>query len=210
MTSSESIHPLGQAPPRTVVIAEDESIIRLDLAEILEENGFSVIGQTGRGDEAVELVRSLRPDAAVLDIKMPGMDGLTAARQIGTEKLSAVVILTSFSQAELVSEATAAGVGAYVVKPFQASDVVPALEIAISRFADLMTATERAAAAEEALETRKVIDRAKGILMDGHSMSERDAFTFLQRTAMGERRQMRAVAAEVVAGTLTPDAPPRP
>ena len=191
---------------KTVVIAEDESIIRMDLAEILEENGYEVLAACGRGDEAIELVRSLRPDVAVLDIKMPGMDGLTAARAIATESLSAIVILTSFSQPELVGEATSAGVDGYVVKPFQATDVIPAVEVAHARFRERVGLKATAEAATQALENRKIIDRAKGKLMDEQSISEQAAFRFLQRSAMSSRTSMPEVARAVLDGVTTYEA----
>ncbi len=189
-------------PRRTVVIAEDESIIRMDLKEILEEQGYEVLAACGRGDEAIELVRSLRPDVAILDIKMPGMDGLTAARAIASERLSAVVILTSFSQPELVGEASAAGVDGYVVKPFQASDVVPAIEVAHARFEERVDLRERADKATQALENRKLLDRAKGLIMDQHSVGEQVAFRFLQSSAMSSRTSIADVARQVIDGSL--------
>lgn len=194
----------GPDQPLTIVIAEDESIIRMDLQEILEEQGFVVLASCGRGDEAVELVESLRPDVAVLDIKMPGLDGLTAARAISDNDLSAIVILTSFSQPELISEATSAGVDGYVVKPFQASDVVPAIHVAFARFRDRVGLSRRLAKSEEALENRKVLDRAKGRLMDAHGMDEQSAFRFMQRQAMATRTSIAAIAQRVLDGTSVP------
>lgn len=190
--------------PTRVVIAEDEAIIRLDLKETLEEEGYEVVGETGRGDEAVELVRSLEPDVAILDIKMPGMDGLTAARHIAADRLAAVLILTAFSQRELIEQARDAGVLAYLVKPFQRSELVPAVELAIGRFGELKALADQAQSLEEQLETRKVVDRAKGRLMDEHGLAEKAAFDFIQKTAMRERLTMRAVAQRVLDGELVP------
>jgi response regulator NasT len=187
-----------------VVIAEDEAIIRLDLKETLEEEGYEVVGETGRGDDAVELVRSLRPDLAILDIKMPGMDGLEVARIVNDERICGVLILTAFSQREVVEQARDAGALAYLVKPFQKSDLIPAIEVAIGRFRELQTLASEVDSLAEQIEARKVIDRAKGILIDRHGLSEGDAFTFIQRTAMSERTRMRAVAERVLAGELVP------
>ena len=190
--------------PVRVVVAEDEAIIRLDLKEMLEEEGYEVVGETGRGDEAVELVRRLDPDIAILDIKMPGMDGIAAAREIAAERRAAVLVLTAFSQRELVTQAAGAGAIGYLVKPFQKSDLVPAIEVALARYAQLRALEGEVQSLEEQLETRKVVDRAKGLLMDRHGMSENEAFTFIQRTAMSQRVRMKAVAQQVVEGSLTP------
>jgi response regulator NasT len=187
-----------------VVIAEDEAIIRMDLRETLEEEGYDVVGETGRGDQAVELVRELEPDLAVLDIKMPGMDGLEAARIINDERLCGVLMLTAFSQREVVEEARDAGALAFLVKPFQKSDLVPAIEVAMGRFRELRTLSGEVDALGEQLESRKVIDRAKGVLMDEAGISESDAFTFIQRTAMSERTRMRDVADRILDGSLRP------
>ena len=187
-----------------VVIAEDEAVIRLDLKEILEEEGYEVVGETGRGDEVVELVRTAAPDVVIVDIKMPGLDGLAAARIINGEKLCGVLVLTAFSQREVVEEARDAGALAYLVKPFQKSDLVPAIEVAIGRFRELRAMTGEIDALGEQLEARKSIERAKGVLMDELKMSEQDAFTYIQRTAMSERSKMRQVADRIIAGTLRP------
>ena len=187
-----------------VVIAEDEAIIRLDLKETLEEEGYDVVGETGRGDKAVELVRELRPDLAILDIKMPGMDGLEAAALINAERLCGVLILTAFSQREIIEQARDSGALAYLVKPYQKSDLIPAIEVAIGRFRELQTLSGEIDSLGEQLESRKVIDRAKGILADECGLKENEAFTFLQRTAMSERGRMRDVAERVIAGTLRP------
>jgi two-component system, response regulator PdtaR len=190
--------------PTRVVIAEDEAIIRLDLKETLEEEGYEVVGETGRGDEAVELVRTLEPDVAILDVKMPGVDGLTAAREITGERLAAVLILTAFSQRDLIEQARDAGALAYLVKPFQRSELVPALEVALGRFHEIKALHDQAQSLEEQLASRKLVDRAKGRLMDGHGLSEQDAFTFIQRTAMQQRMTMRVVSEQVLAGELVP------
>ena len=190
--------------PIRVVVAEDEAIIRLDLKETLQEEGYEVVGETGRGDEAVQLVRDLEPDVAILDIKMPGLDGLSAARVIASERLAAVLILTAFSQRELIEQARDAGALAYLVKPFQRSELVPAVELAIGRFSEIKALHEQAASLEERLETRKLVDRAKGLLMDRHGMTEHDAFSFIQKRAMRDRVTMKAVSELVVAGDLTP------
>jgi response regulator NasT len=194
-----------------VVIAEDEGIIRLDLKEVLEEEGYEVVGETGRGDEAVTLVRQHRPELAILDIKMPGLDGLAAAREISSERLAAVLILTAFSQRNLIEEARDAGALAYLVKPFQKSELIPAIEVALGRFAELkaLEAENRGLegqnrSLEDLLERQRLVDRAKGLLMDNHGMKEADAFSFIQRTAMRLRLTMKEVARQVIDGTLTP------
>ena len=187
-----------------IVIAEDEAIIRLDLLETLEAEGYEVVGQAGDGSEAVRLVRERAPDVAILDIKMPGTDGLTAAREILADRLAAVVILTAFSQRDLIEQASEAGVLAYVVKPFQRGDLVPAIELAIARFRDLAALAEHAADLGQQLENRKLLDRAKGRLMDGHGLTEQEAFRFLQTTAMTTRSPMRTVAEQILDGTLQP------
>ena len=187
-----------------VVIAEDEAIIRLDLRETLEEEGYDVVGECGRGEQAVELVRELKPDLAILDIKMPGMDGLEAARIIGSEKICGVLMLTAFSQREVVEEARDAGALAYLVKPYQKSDLIPAIEVAIGRFRELQHLTGEVDSLGEQLESRKLVDRAKGILIDECGLREGEAFTFIQRTAMSERSRMRDVAERILAGSLRP------
>ncbi len=190
--------------PTRVVIAEDEAIIRLDLKETLEEEGYEVVAETGRGDEAVELVRQYNPDVAILDIKMPGLDGLSAAREIAGERRAAVLILTAFSQRDLIERARDAGALAYLVKPFQKADLFPAIEVALGRFQELKALHDQATSLEEQLETRKVVDRAKGQLMDQGGLSEAAAFAFIQKTAMAERQTMKAVAQRVLDGELTP------
>lgn len=188
-----------------VIIAEDEAIIRLDLKETLEEEGYEVVGETGRGDKAVDLAREHRPDLAILDIKMPGMDGIEAARLITSERICGVLVLTAFSQREVIEEARDAGALAYLVKPFQKSDLIPAIEVAIGRFRELQALNGEVEVLGEQLEARKSIDRAKGVLIDKHGMSEGDAYGFIQRGAMNHRTTMRAVADMIVAGDLKPD-----
>ena len=190
--------------PVRVVIAEDEAVIRLDLKEILEEEGYEVVGETGRGDEAVELVRQKTPDLAILDIRMPGMDGLAAAREIAGERRAAVLILTAFSQRNLIEEARDAGALAYLVKPFQTSELIPAIEVALGRFHELQALESENRNLEDQLETRRLVDRAKGILMDVHGMREGEAFRFIQQTAMRERQTMKQVARRIIDGELAP------
>jgi len=187
-----------------VVIAEDEAIIRLDLKETLEEEGYEVVGETGRGDEAVDLVKQHQPDLAILDVKMPGMDGLEAASAITADKGAAVLILTAFSQRDLIEKARDAGALAYLVKPFQKSELIPAVEVALGRFQEMKALAEENLSLADQLETRKLVDRAKGKLMDGHDMSEGDAFRFLQKTAMDTRSTLRQVAQDVIDGNLHP------
>lgn len=190
--------------PTRVVIAEDEAIIRLDLKETLEEEGYEVVAETGRGDEAVELVRQHQPDVAILDIKMPGLDGLSAAREIAGERIAAVLILTAFSQRDLIERARDAGALAYLVKPFQKADLFPAIEVALGRFRELKALHDQATSLEEQLETRKAVDRAKGQLMDQQGLTEAAAFAFIQKTAMRDRQTMKAVAQRVLDGDLAP------
>ena len=184
-----------------VVIAEDEAIVRLDLKEIMEEEGYEVVGETGRGDEAVELVRTHRPDLAILDIKMPGVDGLAAAREISAERLCAVLILTAFSQRDLIEQARNAGALAYLVKPFQKSELLPAIEMAIGRFAEMKALDEQVKTLEESLEVRKAVDRAKGILMDELGWKENESFTWIRSQAMNERIRMVDVANQIIDGS---------
>jgi len=189
---------------RRVVIAEDEALIRLDLKETLEEEGYQVIAETSRGDEVVALVREHRPDLAILDIKMPGGDGLSAAAEISAERLAAVLILTAFSQRELVDRAREAGALAYLVKPFQRNDLIPAIELAIGRFEEMKALEDENKDLEERLETRKLVERAKGLLMDELDMREDQAFRWIQRRAMDERKTMKAIAQGVLDGELRP------
>ena len=187
-----------------VVIAEDEAIVRLDLKEILEEEGYEVVGETGRGDEVVALVRQVKPDLAILDVKMPGLDGISVARSLSEERLAAVLVLTAFSQRDLIEDAREAGALAYLVKPFQRSELGPAIEVALGRFNELRALEGELRDLEERLEARKVIDRAKGRLMDEHSMKENDAFSFIQKSAMTTRTTMREIAQQVIDGGLKP------
>jgi len=193
-----------QAAPPRVVIAEDEAIIRLDLRETLVAQGYDVVGESGRGDEAVELVRTLRPDLVILDVKMPGLDGLSAARLIAAERLAAVLVLTAFSQRELVAEARDAGALAYLVKPFQEKDLVPAIEVALARHAELVALERSVDDLEERLAARKLTDRAKGRLMDEHGLDEQTAWRFIQTAAMNGRTSIAAIAQRVLDGDLTP------
>ena len=190
------------AAPTTkrVLVAEDEAIIRLDLAEMLREAGYDVVGQAGDGEQAVEMARSLKPDIVIMDVKMPVMDGLSAAEAIGAERLCPVVMLTAFSQTELVERARDAGVMAYVVKPFTATDITPALDIALSRWSELKALEAEVADLGERLETRKAVDRAKGVLMAKLKVSEADAFRWIQKTAMDRRMGMKEVADAVISG----------
>jgi two-component system, response regulator PdtaR len=198
---------------RSVVIAEDEAIVRLDLREILEEEGFAVLGEASRGDEAIELVRELHPDLVLLDIKMPGVDGLQAAEAISQIGGTAILFLTAFSQRDLVERARDAGAIAYLVKPFQRDELLPAIEVALGRFLEMQAlAAENATLGLEnqnlelQLETRRVVDRAKGKLMDEHGMTEAASFSFIQSRAMNDRVTMRAIAAAVIDGSVLPPA----
>ena len=187
-----------------IVLAEDEAIIRLDLRESLQEEGYEVVGDVGRGDKAVEMVEALRPDVAIFDIKMPGMSGLEAAKIVSDKKICPVVMLTAFSQREIIEQARDAGALAYLVKPFQKTDLVPAIELAIARFAELRSLSGAVAALGAQLETRKLIDRAKGVLLDKHRLSESDAFAFIQSMAMSQRMKMGDIAEQIIAGKLNP------
>ena len=192
------------APARRVVVAEDEALIRLDLVEMLREEGYDVVGEAGDGEEAVRLTRELTPDLVVLDVKMPVLDGLSAAEQIGKAGLAPCVMLTAFSQAELVERARDAGAMAYVVKPFTKADLVPAIEIAISRYTEMKALEAEVADLGERFETRKHIDRAKGVLMKKLDLSEPEAFRWIQKTSMDRRLSMREVADAVVSGMSGP------
>ena len=187
-----------------VVVAEDEAIIRLDLVETLREQGFDVVADTGRGDEAVRLVAEHRPDIAILDIKMPGLDGIEAAQQIAPQRGTAVVILTAFSQRDLIEQAREAGAMTYLVKPYRREALVPAVELALARYREMEALEGRVGDLEDRLEVRKIVDRAKGRLIDDHSLSEQAAYVFIQRTAMSQRRTMRDVAGDVLEGRINP------
>ncbi|MCO5967339.1 ANTAR domain-containing response regulator [Actinoallomurus soli] len=185
---------------RRVVIAEDEALIRLDLKEMLEEEGYEVVGEAGDGETAVRLTTELVPDLTILDVKMPVLDGISAAERIAGERIAPVVILTAFSQRELVERAREAGAMAYLVKPFTKADLVPAIEMAVSRFQEIKSLEAEVTSLEERLETRKLVDRAKGLLQSAHGWSEPEAFRWIQKTSMDRRLTMRAVAEAVIVG----------
>jgi response regulator NasT len=181
-----------------VLIADDESIIRLDLRETLKAMGHEVIAEAGDGKRAVELARQLKPDLIILDIKMPEMDGIDAAKTIAEEKIAPVVLLTAYSQVDLVERAQEAGVFGYVVKPFKESDLLPAIGIATARFREYMEISDQAASLKDALEARKSVERAKGILMQKHSLTEQEAFRRIQVQSMNTRRSMREIAEAII------------
>lgn len=184
--------------PRRVVIAEDEALIRMDLAEMLGEEGYDVVGQAADGQKAIELAQELKPDLVILDVKMPILDGIAAAEQIASERIAPVVILTAFSQKDLVERARDAGAMAYLVKPFTRTDLVPAIEMAVSRFDEVTVLEREVADLQESLATRKAVDRAKSVLQAQLGLSEPDAFRWIQKTAMDLRLSMRQVAEGVV------------
>ena len=184
-----------------VLIAEDEALIRLDLRELLEEESFEVVGEAADGEQAVALAIQLRPDLVICDVKMPKMDGVAAAAQIAGGRIAPVVILTAFGQRDLIERARDAGAMAYLVKPFQKRDLLPAIEMAISRFAEIRALEAEVEGLQERLEARKLIERAKGVLMAEHRLSEPDAFRWIQRAAMDKRTTMRAVAELVLTET---------
>ena len=192
--------PPGLPAKVRILVAEDEALIRLDLAEMLVEAGYDVVGQASNGEQAVDLSRELRPDLVMMDVKMPVLDGLSAAEQIGKERIAPVVMLTAFSQKELVERARDAGVMAYIVKPFSISDLAPTIDIARSRWLERHVLEQEIADLEERLETRKSVDRAKGVLMEQLNISEAEAFRWIQKAAMDRRVGMRDVAAAVVSG----------
>lgn len=187
-----------------VIIAEDEAIIRLDLKELLTEEGYEVVGETSRGDEAVSLARDKSADLVILDIKMPGIDGIEAARQISQERLGAVLILTAFSQRDLVEQARDAGALAYIVKPFQKSDLIPAIEVALGRYSEMLALEQDVADADKRIEARKEVDRAKATLMDDYGLSEQEAWQFLQKQAMTRNVKVHELASQVASGELIP------
>lgn len=206
MTAPESPQPVADddnvshVPPLTtrVVIAEDEALIRLDLKEMLEEEGYTVVGEAGDGARAVELARELNPDLVILDVKMPVLDGISAAEKIAGESIAPVLMLTAFSQRELVERARDAGAMAYLVKPFSKSDVVPAIEMAVSRFAELRALEKEVQDLAARLETRKLVDRAKSVLQTQYGLSEPAAFRWIQKTSMDRRMSMQQVAQAVI------------
>jgi two-component system, response regulator PdtaR len=189
--------------PTRVLIAEDEALIRLDLKEMLEEEGYAVVGEVGDGQQAVDRAAELRPDLVILDIQMPVLDGLSAAEKIAGERIAPVIVLTAFSQRDLVERARDAGAMAYLVKPFNKNDLVPAIEVARARFAEMSALDTEVRSLEERLEARKTIEKAKGKLMADEGMTEAEAFRHIQRTAMNERTSMKALAERI----LTGDAP---
>ncbi|HEY2985103.1 MAG TPA: response regulator [Jatrophihabitantaceae bacterium] len=192
--------PVADPSPKRVLIAEDEALIRLDLREMLQEEGYEVVGEAADGEQAVTLAAELVPDLVICDVKMPKMDGITAAAQIASKRIAPVVILTAFSQRDLIERARDAGAMAYLVKPFQKRDLFPAIEMATSRFAEIRALESEVTNLRERLEARKLIERAKGVLMSEHRMSEPEAFRWIQRAAMDNRTSMRAVAELVLSG----------
>jgi response regulator NasT len=191
-----------------VLIAEDEALIRLDLKEMLEEEGYDVCGEAGDGESAVRLARELRPELVILDVQMPLKDGIAAATEIAGERIAPVVILTAFSQRDLVEKARDAGAMAYLVKPFQKKDLLPTIEMAMSRFSEIVQLETEVSDLQGRLEARKTIERAKGVLQAEHGMSEPDAFRWIQRTSMNRRCTMKLVAERVLSGEETPEAGP--
>ena len=197
MTASEQA---SSQPARRVVIAEDEALIRLDLKEMLEEEGYLVVGEAGDGEAAVKLAEEYRPDVVILDVKMPVLDGISAAERIAVARVSAIVILTAFSQRELVERARDAGAMAYLVKPFSKADLLPAIEMALSRYAEITHLENEVHDLEARLETRKSVERAKGVMQTGFGMTEPEAFRWIQKTSMDRRLSMREVAEAVIGG----------
>jgi two-component system, response regulator PdtaR len=190
--------PASESSATRVVVAEDEALIRLDLVEMLTEEGYEVVGQAGDGEAAVELTTQLRPDLVVMDVKMPKLDGISAAEKIATDRIAPVVMLTAFSQRDLVDRARTAGAMAYVVKPFGKADLIPAIEIARARFAEITAVEAEVSDLTERLESRKAVDRAKGLLQTGLGLTEPEAFRWIQKTAMDLRKSMREVAEGVI------------
>lgn len=193
--------PTDADKPHRVLIAEDEALIRMDLAEMLREEGYEVVGEAGDGQEAVELAESLKPDLVIMDVKMPRRDGIDAAAEIAGKRIAPILVLTAFSQRELVERARDAGAMAYLVKPFSVTDLIPAIELAVSRFREIAALEREVETLTDRLETRKLVERAKGLLQSKQAMSEPEAFKWIQRAAMDRRTTMRRVA-EVVLETL--------
>ncbi|BBX73672.1 transcriptional regulator [Mycobacterium shinjukuense] len=189
------------ATPRRVLIAEDEALIRMDLAEMLREEGYDIVGEAGDGQEAVELAEQHKPDLVIMDVKMPRRDGIDAASEIASKRIAPIVVLTAFSQRDLVERARDAGAMAYLVKPFTISDLIPAIELAVSRFSEITALEKEVATLADRLETRKLVERAKGLLQAKQGMTEPEAFKWIQRAAMDRRTTMKRVA-EVILETL--------
>lgn len=189
---------------RRVLIAEDEALIRLDLREMLEEEGYEVVGEAADGEKAIELAEQLRPELVILDVKMPVLDGIVAAERIARARIAPVVILTAFSQRDLVERARDAGAMAYLVKPFQKKDLLPTIEMAMSRFTEIVSLETEVGDLQGRLEARKIVERAKGVLQTEHGMTEPEAFRWIQRTSMNQRRTMRSVAEGVLSGEALP------
>ena len=207
MTSNTVEHMVDAAKKRTVIVAEDESLIRMDIVETLREHGFDVVAEAGDGEQAIRLVNEYKPDLLVMDIKMPNMDGITAAEKlVGTK--TPIVLLTAFSQKELVDRASEAGAMAYVVKPFTPNDLLPAIEIALSRHAQLIALESEISDLNERFETRKLVDRAKGLLNEKMNLSEPEAFRWIQKASMDRRLTMQEVAITVIEqlGSKKPEA----
>lgn len=196
--AAETSEKAPKRPARRAVVVEDEALIRMDVVETLREAGFDVVGEAGDGEAGVRIATELRPDVVVMDVKMPVMDGITAAEKIVKERASAVVLLTAFSQTELVERARDAGAMAYVIKPFTPADLLPAVEIAISRYSEISALEAEVADLAERFETRKRVDRAKGLLMTKMGLTEPDAFRWIQKTSMDRRLTMREVADAVI------------
>ncbi len=196
---NDSIAPIDtKHAKRRAIVVEDEALIRMDIVETLREGGFDVVGEASNGEEALALAREFKPDVIVMDVKMPVMDGITAAEHIAKERLAPVVLLTAFSQTELVERARDAGAMAYVVKPFTPADLLPAVEIAASRFVEIRALENEIADINERMETRKTVERAKGILMEKMQLNEPEAFRWIQKTSMDRRLTMREVAEAVI------------
>ncbi|MGK4186811.1 response regulator [Rothia koreensis] len=188
----------GQTEKRRVVVAEDEALIRLDIVEILKGQGFDVVAEAGNGEEAVELTREHNPDVVLMDVKMPKMDGISAAEAIAKDRIAPVVLLTAFSQKELVDRATEAGAMAYVVKPFTENDLIPAIEVAVSRYEQIKALEGEVSDLKEQFETRKLVERAKSLLITKMGLTEPEAFRWIQKTSMDRRLSMREVAETIV------------